>query len=144
MDGKQRCHFMIAHKGRDCTICLLIACCQRASTLQWSGSFFNATTWHGWDRSTLLVLTYTLCISKLAKDANKSSGCHVGTQRRAHLEWVFVCASISVHMYASVRAELYLRVPVMDSNRVSSCLPLSSVSCCLEPVLPQVENGTLS
>ncbi len=134
----------MAHKGRYCTICLLIACCQRASTLQRSGSFINATSWHGWDRSSLLVLTYTLCISNPAKDANKSSGCHVGTLRRAHLEWVFVCASRSVHMYASVRAELCLRVPVMDSNRVSSCLPLSSVSCCLEPVLPQVENHTLS
>lgn len=89
-------------------------------------------------------MTRTLYISKPAKDANRSSGCHVGTLRQAHLEWVFVCASASVHMYASVRAELYLRVPMMDSNRVSSCLPLSSVSCCVEPVLPQVENHTLS
>ncbi len=91
MDGTQRCHFMMAHKGRDHTICLLIACCQRASTLQRSGSFINPTSWHGWDRSTLLVPTYTLCISKPAKDANKSSGCHVGTEASSFRVGVCVC-----------------------------------------------------
>lgn len=45
-------------------------------------------------------------------------------------------------LYASVKEkEHYFCALVLDSNRVSSCLPLSSVSCCLEPVLLQVEKS---
>lgn len=69
---------IMTRKEWDCTICLLMARCQRVGATLQSRSSITSEFCHSHDRFAFLLLTWTLHISKTAKDACESSVCHVG------------------------------------------------------------------